>query len=167
MKILGIDPGSRVTGWGLLESDGWEITHLDHGTLRCRPDEELATRLVRIADGIAELLREHRPEALAVEQVFTSKNARSALVLGHARGVILLEAARAGLVPAEYAATQVKSAVTGSGRADKRQVQAGVSTQLLLSRAPASDAADALAIALTHAAQLRLNRHLRLQDANG
>lgn len=166
MRILGIDPGSRVTGWGLLDSSGWDVSLLAHGALRLADEGELPPRLVALAAGLRDVLAEHRPEAVAVERVFAAKNARSALVLGHARGVALLVAAEAGLPVAEYTPMQVKSSVTGYGGADKKQVQAVLATQLKLRELPRPlDASDAIAIALCHAATARLASRLAVAEA--
>ena len=165
MRILGIDPGSRFTGWGLLQREGNRTRYLASGTLRLRREDSLPERLVQLSAGIEALLAEHRPDQCALEQIFTAKNARSALVLGHARGVIVCAVARRGVPLHEYTAGQVKQAVVGAGRASKDQVQQMV--DLLLGRrggndnghALQEDEADALAVALTHAAASR--QHLR------
>ncbi|MBI3994049.1 MAG: crossover junction endodeoxyribonuclease RuvC [Candidatus Lambdaproteobacteria bacterium] len=151
MKILGIDPGSRFTGWGVVELRHKQTAYVASGTLRLDAQAELAQRLVALSHGVQELLRTHRPDQAALERIFAARNARSALVLGHARGVILCDLARAGLPLFEYTATQVKQAVVGGGRAGKDQVLAMVA-MLLRHRAPLQeDEADALAVALTHA----------------
>jgi crossover junction endodeoxyribonuclease RuvC len=168
VKILGIDPGSRITGWGIVTATGWELKEVAHGAVRCGTGLALPERLQLIADGLDEVIRVHAPETVVVEQVFTAKNARSALVLGHARGVALLSAARAGLSFFEYTPMQVKSAVTGYGRADKKQVQAAVATQLVLKKIPTpQDAADALAVAICHAGTVRLNQRLQIERGGG
>ena len=167
MKILGVDPGSRVTGWGLVETDGWDLRHLAHGAFKLGSGE-LPTRLRVLAESLDEVLAEHRPEEMAVEQLFTAKNARSALVLGHARGVVLLAAARGGLSLHEYTPMQVKSSVTGYGKAEKQQVQAAVATQLCLREPPQPfDASDALAVALCHAAASRLSQRMAAGELPG
>ncbi|MDH4248960.1 MAG: crossover junction endodeoxyribonuclease RuvC [Deltaproteobacteria bacterium] len=156
MRILGIDPGSRFTGWGLVEQVRNTPSYLASGTIRLKPDAPLAERLVVLARELEAVLETHRPETCALEQIFSARNARSALVLGHARGVILQTVATRSIPVMEYTATQVKQAVTGTGRAGKSQVQKMVS--LLLSRREAlqEDEADALAVALTHAAMSRI-----------
>jgi crossover junction endodeoxyribonuclease RuvC len=167
MRILGIDPGSRFTGWGLVEREGNRTHYLASGTLRLDPAQPLAQRLVQLSTGLERLLAEHRPDVCALEQIFTAKNARSALVLGHARGVILCALAARGLATHEYTPAQVKQAVVGQGRASKHQMQQMVA--LLLGRRGTAggtasgsragllqeDEADALAVALTHAAAAR------------
>lgn len=152
MRILGIDPGSRFTGWGLLAHDLGSSQYVASGTLRLGEGTDLSERLIRLAEGLNAIIAEHKPEACAIESIFTARNARSALVLGHARGVILLTAAQHGLPIQEYAPTEVKQAVVGVGRATKDQVNQMVG-MLLNRRVPyQEDEADALAVALTHAA---------------
>lgn len=148
--ILGIDPGSRITGYGIVRVDRHHLTHLEDGCVRLG-EADLASRLVILYDALSELVEHHRPVAVAVEQVFMNRNADSALKLGHARGVALLAAARAGVAVSEYAATLVKQTVVGRGHADKTQVQHMVRALLRLERTPATDAADALAVAICHA----------------
>ena len=152
MLILGLDPGSRVTGWGLVRQEGPRSVHVASGVLRLDPEAELATRLADLAARLEALLRDRRPDCAALEQIFSAKSARSALVLGHARGVILATVARAGLSVCEYTPAQVKQAVTGSGRADKGQVQRMVAILLNHRARMTEDESDALAVALTHGA---------------
>jgi len=149
MRALGVDPGSRATGYGIVESRGRELILIAAGVIR-PPEGALAARLSHIHAELLQLIETWHPELVAVEAVFTAHNARSALVLGHARGVALAACGRAGLDVAEYAPAQVKSAVVGSGRASKPQVQQMVRAILSLPRAPAADAADALAVAICH-----------------
>ena len=157
MKILGIDPGSRFTGWGLLQREQNQYHYLASGTIRLNGDKPLSQRLLKLSEGIGALLAEHSPDQCAVEQIFSALNARSALVLGHARGVILCSIEQRHIPLHEYSATQVKQAVVGLGRAGKGQVQQMVG--VLLGHRDArfqEDEADALAVALTHAAASRL-----------
>ena len=166
MRILGIDPGSRVTGWGVLDSSGWDIRVVAHGAIRAGDGGPLGERLVRLMEGLRQVIVAHGPQVVAIEEVFTAKNARSALILGHARGVALLAACEAGLPIHEYAPTQVKSAITGSGRAEKAQVQAALAVQLAMREIPRPiDASDALAVALCHAATARFTERVAAQDA--
>lgn len=151
MKILGIDPGSRITGYGVVELQGNRLRHLDNGALITRSDAPLAERLKIIYRGLVQAIELYRPEAVAVEQIFLSKNVLSALKLGHARGAALLAAVNAGLPVAEYTPLQVKGAVVGYGRADKRQVQQMVKALLGLPEVAQEDASDALAVAICHA----------------
>ncbi|APZ43386.1 crossover junction endodeoxyribonuclease RuvC [Acidihalobacter ferrooxydans] len=150
MRILGIDPGSRVTGYGVIDSDGRSSRHVASGCIRLGAGE-LPPRLGRIFTEVGDLVAEYAPQALAVEKVFMAKNAASALVLGHARGAAMTACVQAGLEVFEYAPRAVKLAVVGSGAADKAQVQHMMRMLLGLTRAPAADAADALAVALCHA----------------
>ena len=157
MIVLGIDPGSRITGWGLLRREANQYHYLASGALRLNGSAPLSERLLRLSQGLEAVLADHTPDQCAIERIFTARNAHSALVLGHARGVILCEIAKRGLPLHEYTPTQVKLAVVGGGRADKSQVQQMVG--MLLGRRNAAcqeDEADALAIALTHAAASRL-----------
>ncbi|MGH7522781.1 MAG: crossover junction endodeoxyribonuclease RuvC [Gemmatimonadales bacterium] len=153
MTVLGVDPGTAVMGYGVVTAGGTgHAVHLvECGVVRTRPDQPLGNRLAILFDGISELLERHRPDAVAVEGLFHGRNARSALVLGHARGVVLLAATRAGITVAEISPAEVKRAVTGTGAATKPQVGAMVMRLLHLTASPSpADAADGVAIALTH-----------------
>ncbi len=152
MRILGIDCGSQVTGYGVIDSDGASHSVVDYGVLKAPGKAELAERLGVIADGIDRVLSQHSPDEVAVEDVFYFKNVKSAIVLAHVRGAVLLSAARAGLVVASYAPRQVKQSVTGYGSAEKEQVTLMV--QVLLGVQDSNmplDASDALAVACCHA----------------
>jgi crossover junction endodeoxyribonuclease RuvC len=149
MRVIGVDPGTRFCGWGVVERHGSRLAHIGHGTLRLG-EGELCDRLVALEQGLAEVLAEYRPLAGAVEALFFAKNAQSAAKLGHARGVVLLALRRAGLSVAEYPPARVKSTVVGTGAAAKVQVGRVVAAMLGLGEAPPEDAADALAIAMTH-----------------
>ncbi len=151
LRILGIDPGSRVTGYGVVEKVGHDLRFVSCGAIRVAPGRPLAERLKEIHDGIGEVITSLRPDVAAVEEIFVAANPRSALTLGHARGVLLLAAIQHGLAVHEYPARVVKQAVAGSGRAPKAQVQHMVRVFLALAGAPSEDAADALAVALCHA----------------
>jgi crossover junction endodeoxyribonuclease RuvC len=153
VRILGIDPGSLVTGYGLIEACGQDARHLASGCIRT-PAGELPRRLQAIYDALAEIVGRFAPAEIAIERVFISRNPDSALKLGQARGAALCATFGAGASIHEYAARAVKQAVVGYGAADKQQVQHMVRLLLRLERAPAADAADALAVALCHA-QLR------------
>ncbi|GED40960.1 crossover junction endodeoxyribonuclease RuvC [Cobetia marina] len=156
MIILGIDPGSRLTGYGVLDVSAAQPRYVDSGCIRMS-QVSLDQRLAQIYAGISEVIAMHRPAEFAIEQVFMSKNADSALKLGQARGAAIVCAANHGLPVSEYGPRQIKQAVTGSGAADKAQVQHMVTHTLKLSATPQADAADALAIALTHCfARMRL-----------
>ena len=151
MIVLGIDPGSRDTGYAVIERRGGQPHLLECGVIRTRPKSDLTTRLVEIHTGLLELLDRHAPECVAIEGVFSGHNARSAMVLGHARGVAVLTAALRGLPVHEYSPAEVKKVVVGSGRASKQQVGFMVSQHLRLAEEPRpEDAADGCAIALCH-----------------
>lgn len=156
MRILGIDCGSRVTGYGLIEVQASEYRFVDCGALRPGASEALSGRLQFIHGALTEIIRLQSPDVAAFESVFFAANAQSALKLGHVRGVSMLAPAQAGIPVFEYSALQVKSAVTGYGRAGKAQVQQMVQALLRLERAPESfDASDALAVAICHAQSYR------------
>lgn len=156
--ILGIDPGSRKTGWGLIASNRGRPRYLASGTIRLESEALLARRLVILADALEAILSEHKPDECAVEQIFTARNARSALVLAHARGVAIFAVARHEVALFEYAPNLVKQAVVGAGKADKRQVNQMVKALLGRTQLFQEDEADALALALTHAAASRLEK---------
>lgn len=147
--ILGIDPGSRVTGFGLIDTQNNTPRAIDYGCIRM-PTGELTERLHIIFTRLSTLIKDHQPHDIAIEQVFVSVNAQSALILGQARGAALTAVSQAGYPCHEYAARQVKQAVAGHGQANKQHIQHMIKMLLKLPRAPASDAADALAIALCH-----------------
>jgi crossover junction endodeoxyribonuclease RuvC len=152
MRVLGIDCGTERTGYGVIESDGREHRLVAAGVIRTRTDAPLQTRLLEIARGLREVIREHQPEAVAVEQVFLAVNSKTALKLAHVRGVALLAAAEAGLELGEYSPLEIKASVVGYGRAEKSQVQKMVGSLLALDQPIASeDACDALAAAICHA----------------
>ena len=148
--ILGIDPGSRITGYGVIRQTGRQLTYLGSGCIRTNTTE-LPARLKLIYAGVCEIITQFSPDFFAIEQVFMAKNADSALKLGQARGAAIVAAAEAGLEIAEYSATQVKQAVAGTGGANKEQVMMMVMHLLKLTQKPQIDASDALAIALCHA----------------
>lgn len=148
--VLGIDPGSRITGYGIIQVSGTETRYLDSGCIRMG-EQPMALRLQTIYRGLTELVAQYKPDECAIEQVFLARNADSALKLGQARGAAMVAASNADLLVYEYSARQVKQAVVGKGSADKAQVQHMVQVILKLSRRPQADAADALGIALCHA----------------
>ncbi|MBV2128654.1 crossover junction endodeoxyribonuclease RuvC [Arsukibacterium indicum] len=147
--ILGIDPGSRLTGYGVIRQQGNKFVYLASGCIRLGTDE-LPERLLRIFNGVSEIIAQNQPSVFAIEQVFMARNPDSALKLGQARGAAIVAAKHAGLDVFEYSARQVKQAVVGTGAADKAQVQHMVRSLLQLSASPQADAADALAVALCH-----------------
>jgi crossover junction endodeoxyribonuclease RuvC len=151
MRVMGVDCGSECTGYGVVEGDGRALACVAVGAIRLAPREALELRLKKVFDGLTALIAEHRPEVVAIEDVFYSVNAKSALKLGHVRGVAMMAAAQQGLSVVAYAPLAIKSAVTGYGRAEKLQVQAMVARLLRLDAPPQpADAADALAIAICH-----------------
>ena len=149
--ILGIDPGSRYTGYGVIECAGQKSRYLDSGRLNVS-EGDMSVRLLKIFDGLREIIERHKPAEIAIEETFVNRaNAQSALVLGQARGVAICVCAQAGLPVSEYAAAQVKLAIAGNGRAEKEQVQHMVKVLLNMREKLAADASDALAVALCHA----------------
>jgi crossover junction endodeoxyribonuclease RuvC len=150
LRILGIDPGLNRTGYGVIDVRGASLACVDAGTIRV-PGGDLYRRLGAILEALSDVIRTTQPHVATVEKVFVSVNPQSTLMLGQARGAAICAAASSGLVVHEYAALQIKQAVAGFGQADKKQVQAMVQRLLGLARAPATDAADALACAICHA----------------
>lgn len=154
MIVLGLDPSLSCTGWGLIRAEGNRLTHLANGQIRTKASAPFASRLVELADTLDGLIAEHRPQAAAAEEVFVNQNPSSTLKLAQARGVALLCAARGGLEVGEYAPTLVKKAVVGTGGASKDQVHAMIARLLPGIAITGPDAADALAVAVTHAHHL-------------
>ena len=152
--ILGIDPGSLVTGWGLVECEGHQLRHQSHGIIGTSASTCLAERLSQIYRSLHEIIEHYHPTAVSLEKVFFSRNVQSALKLGQARGVALMIAASSGMTVGEYAARLVKKAVVGTGSAEKAQVHAMVARLLPGVNIAGPDAADALAVAITHAHHL-------------
>ena len=148
--ILGVDPGSRVTGYGIIESVGQKIRYLGSGCIRTSGDR-LPPKLGQIYDGLCEIISQFHPDYLSIEEVFLAKNASSALKLGQARGVAIVVGVKNGIPVYEYTARQIKQSVVGYGNAQKEQVQAMVVNILKLNKCPMADAADALAGAICHA----------------
>jgi crossover junction endodeoxyribonuclease RuvC len=153
ITVLGIDPGTAVTGYGIVRKEGRNpLTLVECGVIRTRPRDALPQRLAEIHDGVLELIRRHQPSVLSVEDIFYARNVRTTVVLGHARGVILLAGAHAGLEIHEYPPSEIKKAVAGTGAATKLQIQFMVMRLLRLKSAPQpSDAADGVAAALAFA----------------
>ena len=151
VRILGIDPGLRRTGWGVIDSDGNRLSYVGCGSVESRDAAPLAERLLAIHDGLARVLGDFRPTEAAVEQTFVNRDGAATLKLGQARGIAVLAPALFGIPVAEYAPNQVKKTVVGAGHADKNQI--AVMLKILLPKAEpnSADAADALAIAITHA----------------
>lgn len=154
-RILGIDPGSRITGYGVIEVTRGQLRFVSCGVIKTTPRYPFAHRLNEIFDGINEVVQLHGPEVAAVEDIFLATNPRSALKLGQARGAAIVAAMQNGLTVRDYGAKMIKRAVVGYGQAEKIQVQHMVRILLGLSAAPSADAADALAVAICHANTLR------------
>ena len=151
MKVLGIDPGSRITGYGLIRKEGNRLLHLDNGAIFTDTAADFPGRLHRIYQGISEVIARYTPDAVAVENIFFANNVQSALKLGQARGAAIVAGVNAGLPVYEYTALQVKQAVVGHGQAAKEQVQQMVKALLNLPEIAQADASDALAVAICHA----------------
>ena len=162
MIVLGVDPGAATTGYGVVAREGGgAVSLLECGVVRTQPSSPLPVRLRQIYDGIGEVLTRHNVDAMSVEGVFYAKNARTTVILGHARGAILLAATLRDLPVFEYSPAQIKNAVTGTGRASKEQVQYMVQRLLRLRTAPSpADAADGVAVALCHCSVGMVTAHL-------
>jgi crossover junction endodeoxyribonuclease RuvC len=166
IRIIGIDPGLRRTGWGIIESDGVRLIYVASGMIPSTSDEQLAYRLREIFEGLTSVIGSFKPHEASVEETFVNKDPRSALKLGQARGIALLAPAMKGLTVAEYAANVIKKTVVGAGHAEKHQVQAMIKFLLPKAKFDSADEADALAIAICHAnhrssPQARAARQLR------
>ena len=161
MIILGLDPGLGTTGWGLIRADGNRLSHLANGQLRTNSADSLPDRLASLSRQLETIIADHPADSAAVEEVFVNANPQSTLKLGQARGVVIVTAARAGLTVGEYAARLVKKAVVGNGNAEKVQVHAMVARLLPGVAIAGADAADALAVAITHAHHLASARAFR------
>ncbi len=155
MRVIGLDPGLRVTGWGVIEVTDNRLRHLGDGIVRVDADMPLAERLAALYDGVAAVIARFAPDEAAVEETFVNRNAASTLKLGHARGIVMLAPAKAGLPVAEYAATLVKKSIVGGGHAAKDQVGAMIRALLPGCVLEMPDAADALAVAVCHAHHAR------------
>lgn len=150
MLILGIDPGTRHLGWGLVRRKAGRLESVEYGVISPRPELSLAERLVVLEEQLTSVIERHRPDAAAVESLFFHKDPQAAAKLGHARGVVLLSLARARVAVFEYAPAKVKRVIAGGGAADKRQVALMMKALLGLQDLPRADATDALALAVTH-----------------
>lgn len=162
MRILGIDPGSRVTGYGVIVTQGHDIGFVACGTIRTGEEADFSRRLLTIFQDLCDVIRHHQPTVAAVEDMFVDRNPRSALKLGHARGAAVVAALHNNLRVYDYPARKVKQTVAGYGQAEKSQVQHMVRTLLHLDAAPSRDAADALAVAICHAHHTAFSREDRL-----
>ena len=151
IRILGLDPGLRRTGWGVIVIEGARIGHLAHGVIAPKETLALSERLLAVFEGVAEVVARYAPDEAAIEETFVTANGSSTLKLGHARAAAIIAPARAGILVAEYAARAVKKALVGTGAADKRQVAFMVARLLPAAGPTTADAADALAVAIAHA----------------
>ena len=151
IRILGLDPGLRHTGWGVISVVGSRLSHVAHGVIKPDDSLPLAERLTILFDAVTAVIAEHRPHEAAIEETFVNINPSSTLKLGHARAAAMIAPSKAGLLVAEYAATVVKKAVVGTGGADKVQVAFMIKRLLPAAGDPKADAADALAVAICHA----------------
>ncbi len=162
MRILGIDPGLHVTGYGILEERAQRVEIVEAGVVRTRERQSLAEKLLMLASEIEEIIKQFSPEAIAVEELYSHyKHPKTAIIMGHARGIIFLKAAQAGIPVYPYASTRIKKSLTGNGRASKRQVQRMITSTLALPAVPEPpDTADALAVALCHCRAMAHNREV-------
>ncbi|WP_127529691.1 crossover junction endodeoxyribonuclease RuvC [Paenibacillus kobensis] len=161
MRVLGIDPGIAIAGFGFIDKDGHKLTPVQYGSIETKAGTPQETRLVQIYESAGALMDKYKPDSVAVEKLFFNRNVTTAFAVGQARGVIILAAAQRGLPVAEYTPLQVKQAVVGYGKAEKRQVQEMVRMFLKLSAIPKpDDVADALAVAICHAHSVVLNNKL-------
>ncbi len=157
MKILGIDPGSRITGYGIVDQQGNRLIHVDNGAIHTDSHKDFPMRLQKIYRGLTRIIEDFQPDAVAVENIFFATNVQSALKLGQARGAAIVAGVNAGLPVFEYTALQVKQAVVGHGRASKDQVQKMLKILLHLPEVAQEDASDALAVAICHAHSAGIN----------
>jgi crossover junction endodeoxyribonuclease RuvC len=151
IRILGLDPGLRRTGWGVIVIEGARLTHVAHGVIAPKDSLSLSERLLCLFEGVCEIVTTHCPHEAAIEETFVTANGSSTLKLGHARAAAMIAPARAGILVAEYSAKSVKKAVVGTGGADKTQVAFMIARLLPTAGDPTADAADALAVAIAHA----------------
>jgi len=162
MRVIGVDPGSIKSGYGIVEQQGTDLHVVEYGVIRTDAHASLAQRLLKTCERLQHIIAQFQPDTLAIEDIFFATNVKTALKLGHARGVILLTAAQAGLDIAEYSALEVKQAVVGYGRAEKMQVQQMVKVLLRLPELPQpDDAADALAVAICHHHSAKMREQIR------
>lgn len=157
MRILGIDPGTAITGFGVIDYDGHTFKFVDAGVIRTPKEQAMNERLLTVYDEMKELLEEFKPDVMSIELLFFARNVTTAMTVGQSRGIVMLAATQAKVPVFEYTPMQVKQAVTGYGKADKKQIQEMVKTLLKLDVIPKpDDAADGLAIAITHAGQTKV-----------
>lgn len=164
MRILGIDPGLNITGYGIIEEDGELVTIHEAGVVRTNDKEAFEKRLLDISKDIQNVIEQFKPDAIAIEELYSHYNhPRTAIIMGHARGIVFMKAAEANIKVFPYSSTKVKNALTGNGRASKQQVQHMICSTLKLTRMPEPpDVADALAVALCHLRTIRQNEAMRI-----
>ncbi|MBK9323569.1 MAG: crossover junction endodeoxyribonuclease RuvC [Bdellovibrionaceae bacterium] len=156
--MLGVDPGSRITGFGLVRVTSGYVEHISHGVIVMDTNEDFASRMLELGSSFAEVIRKYQPQHIAIEKIFLGKNADSAFKLGHARGVVMYEAMRGGAQVFEYATRLVKKGITGDGAASKDQVQAVLKALLRIDKINRLDASDALAMACHHSYEIQKKR---------
>ena len=162
LRVLGIDPGSQITGLGIVDAQSSQLTHVFSESLKL-PKAELSERLAKIYQRVHDVIQQYQPDVIALEKVFIAKNPQSALVLGHARGAAMVAAVNSGITTTEYSATEIKKTIVGRGRADKAQIQHMVRVLLGLRVAPDVDASDALACAICHVHQQQIQQAMNKQ----
>ncbi len=160
LRIIGIDPGLRATGWGIIETQGSHIRHIANGTIKTTDSHALPLRLLKLNQELAKIITQHSPHGAAIEKTFVNSNAASSLKLSHARGVLMVTLAQADLIAEEYDPTKIKKAIVGNGRADKSQISAMLAILLPQATPDSADAADALAIAICHAHHLPIKQQI-------
>ena len=165
MRLLGLDPGLRNTGWGVIESDGYRLSHIANGVVSVSAGPSLAERLAELHDGLVAVISRYQPAEAAVEETFVNRNPKSTLKLGQARGIALLAPAQAGIPVAEYSPNMVKKSVVGAGHAAKDQIQMMVATLLPGVELAGADSADALAVAICHAHHRQTADYLKAVQA--
>lgn len=163
MKIIGIDPGSRLLGFGVIHSQNGNMKAMEYGVLKFDVDENLSERLLEIGDEVGQLFDSYKPDQVAIEKIFLGKNADSAFKLGHVRGIVIYQALKRNIKVYEYATRLVKKGVTGTGSAEKEHVRAVVQKLLNIPPIKSLDASDALALACYHASQMRVHQ-MRVKD---
>lgn len=164
IKVMGIDPGLRFTGWGIISLDGNHIKHNANGVIKTQSEDSLSNRLLELYNNITEVIAEFKPNEASIENTFVNKNALSSLKLGHARGAIMVAVANQNVICSEYAPNLIKKTIVGQGHADKSQVALMVSVLLSIKNLGSGDASDALAIAITHAHHRTSNLSKVLQN---
>ena len=164
MKVIGVDPGSRLAGYAILQLEKGRVDHIENGVIRLKSSSALSERLLHLGEDLRAILTRHQPQLVVVEKVFLGKNVSSAFTLGHARGIVLAEVARVGAVLEEYAPRAVKKGVTGHGGAEKTQVQNFLRSIFQIGEFPSEDASDALALALHGARQWQRSNQLNPQE---